>query len=140
MSRSHKNGNRPWRIFSSLLVCAFNLCFYARAQQRNLVPPSQGVAPAIVTAHSGIRSSGSGENWSQWYRLEVGRAPTGYTVQKAEFWLSGDRACGPTAECWEILRNDQQVLWEFRLKRHDGSGAGKAAFSEGHIRVTYRPR
>lgn len=103
------------------------------------MPPSQSIAPAIVTADSRIRSSGIGAAWSPWYRLGVGKAPKGYTVEKAEFWLTGARTCGVLAECRELAKSDDQVLWEFRLRGNDGPGANKVE-SEGHIRVTYRLR
>ncbi len=101
--------------------------------------PSQGVAQAIVTAESGPKSSGSGENWSPWYRLAVGTAPTGYTVQRDEFWLSGDRTCGFSAECQQISRNDQEIVWEFRLQGHCETGAPAKTYSVAHLRVLYRP-
>jgi len=118
-----------------LLVCVIISGACASAQEPDLLPPSQSVAPAIVTADSGIKSSGTGKSWSKWYRLGVGKAPSGYTLQKADFWLTGDGSCGDFAECREVLRNDQQVAWEFRLQGHDEPDAPKAGFSEGHIRV-----
>ena len=102
------------------------------------LPPAPSVAPAIVTADSGAKVSGTGRSWSDWYRLGVGRAPRGYTVQRAEFWLSGDRACGASAECREVTRNDEQVLWEFRLRGHDEEGVPPTTYSVAHIRVLYR--
>lgn len=122
-----------------LLLCVSELYVRSIAQEARLVPPSQSVAPAIVTADSGVKSSGGGKNWSDWYQLGVGKAPGGYTVSKAEFWLTGDRSCGEFAECREIQKSDQQVLWEFRLRGGETDGVPKVAFSEGHIRVTYRP-
>jgi hypothetical protein len=103
-----------------------------------LMPASQSLAPAIVTADSGQKVSGTGPHWSPWYRLGAGKAPRGYTVQKVEFWLTGDRACGAWAECRELARTDDRVLWEFRLQGHDEAGAPRRTFSTGHIRVTYR--
>jgi hypothetical protein len=105
-----------------------------------LVPASQSVAPAIITAESAKKVSGTGDAWSPWYRLGVGRAPGGYTVQESEFWLSGDRACGAWAECRELVKNDSEVLWEFRLQGHSELEAPQKAFSSGHIRVIYRPQ
>jgi hypothetical protein len=106
----------------------------------HLMPPSQAVAPAIITAESGPKLSGTGGNWSRWYRLGVGKAPGGYTVERVEFWLSGDRACGTGAECREIIRNDKQVLWEFRLQGHSERGAPPKTCSVAYIRVLYLPR
>ena len=97
-----------------------------------------GVAPAIASADSGLKPSGAGKGWSKWYRLGVRKAPSGYTVQKTEFWLSGDHVCGASAECREIARDDQQVLWEFRLQGHHETGSSGRTYSEGHIRVLYR--
>jgi hypothetical protein len=110
------------------------------AQERVFLPPSQDVAPAIITADSGIKTSAAGRRWSDWYRLGVGKAPNGYTLQKAEFWLTGDRTCGVLAECRELTKSDQEVLWEFRLQGQNGPAARKTIVSEGHIRVKYRPR
>lgn len=101
---------------------------------------SQSVAPAIATDDSGIESGGIGTGWSKWYRLGVGKAPKGYTVQKAEFWLTGAKTCDVLAECRELVRTDDEVVWEFRLQRNNGRGATNKADSEDHIRVTYRPR
>ncbi len=52
-----------------LLVCVIISGACASAQEPDLLPPSQSVAPAIVTADSGIKSSGTGKSWSKWYRL-----------------------------------------------------------------------
>jgi hypothetical protein len=104
------------------------------------MPPSPDVAPAIMTADSGPQSSGTGANWSPWYRLKVGKAPAGYTVHRVEFWLSGDGACGRSAECREVAANDQQVLWEFRMQGHDQIGAPSRTVSVAHMRVLYRSR
>ena len=79
-------------------------------------------------------------NGAKRYRLGVGKAPSGYTVHKAAFWLSGDHDCGALAECREAARSDQRVLWEFRLQGHDETGTRRTAYSEADIRVTYSPR
>ncbi len=109
-------------------------------RSNKLMPASQSVAPAIVTAESVEKTSGRGDAWSPWYRLGVGKAPGGYTVEKAEFWLSGDRACGAWAECRELVQSDSEVSWEFRLQGHSETGAPSRSFSTGHIRVIYRPQ
>jgi hypothetical protein len=123
----------------SILLCAVTVNL-SHAQQAQLSPSSRGIAPAFVIADSGVKLSGSGTHWSEWYRLGVRTAPKGYTVEKAEFWLTGDRSCGVSAECRELVQNDQQVLWEFRLQGHNEAGVAKTDNSEGHIRVTYRPQ
>jgi len=120
-----------WVVFCGVL---------AAAQQLEPLPPSQSVIPAFVTADSGVKSSGVGTRWSEWYRLEVGRAPNGYTIQNSEFWLTGARRCGFLAECRELARTDDQVIWEFRLRGEDRAGLPMTVVSEGHIRVTYRLR
>lgn len=102
-----------------------------------LLPPSPSVAPAIMTADSGPKVSGAGKNWSDWYQLGVGEAPRGYTIEQAEFWLSGDRSCGASAECRQMRKNDHRVLWEFRLQGHDEPGAPSRTYSVAHIRVLY---
>lgn len=108
--------------------------------KRQLMPPSQGVAPAIVTADSGRKVSGTGNQWSRWYRVGVGKGPTGYTLYRVEFWLSGDRSCGAGAECREVVKNDRQVLWEFRLQGHEEPGAPPKNYSVAHMRVLYLPQ
>jgi hypothetical protein len=120
-----------WLVFGGVL---------AVAQQLEPIPPSQSVIPAFVTADSGVKISGVGTRWSQWYRLEVARAPGGYTIQNSEFWLTGARRCGFLAECRELARPDDQVIWEFRLQGEDRAGLPMTVVSEGHIRVTYRLR
>jgi len=120
-----------WVIFCGVL---------AAAQQLEPLPPSQSVIPAFVTADSGVKSSGVGTRWSEWYRLEVGRTPSGYTIQNSEFWLTGARRCGFLAECRELARTDDQVIWEFRLQGEDRTGLPMTVVAEGHIRVTYRLR
>lgn len=105
----------------------------------SLMPASQSVAPAIMTADSGGRPSGRGSRWSPWYRLGA-KAPAGYTVNHVEFWLSGDGACGRSAECRQLVGTDEQVLWEFRLHGHEEIGAPSQTLSVAHIRVMFRPR
>lgn len=124
------------KSLSGMLFCGV----LAAAQQLEPIPPSQSVIPAFITADSGVKSSGVGTAWSQWYRLEVGRAPSGYTIQSSEFWLTGARKCGFLAECRELTRTDERVIWEFRLQGEDRSGLPTTVVSEGHIRVTYRLR
>lgn len=102
--------------------------------------PSQAVAPAFITADSGPRLSGRGKSWSPWYQVGLGKAPSGYTVQRVEFWLSGDRSCNAGAECREVEKNDERVLWEFRLQGHDEIGAPARAASKAHLRVSYRSK
>ena len=99
-----------------------------------LKPTLQSLAQAILTADSAPARGGRGKHWSDWYHLDAGKAPTGYTVQTVEFWLTGNHACGAGAECRELVRNDSHVLWEFRLR-----GRGELApTSVAHIRVFYR--
>jgi hypothetical protein len=105
---------------------------------RELMPASQSVAPAIVIGESRPKASGLGDVWSPWYRLGVAKAPNGYTIQSDDFWLTGDRACGAWAECREVIRNNNEVLWEFRLQGHNEIGAPARTFSTAHIRVMYR--
>src|SRR5713101_718384 len=91
--------------------------------------------PRVVEASSGPKLSGRGKDWSPWYQLKVGMASAGYTIEKAEFWLSGDRTCGAWAECREVRKDDTEVTWEFRLQGHDEWNAPPQAYSEGHLRV-----
>lgn len=96
--------------------------------------------PRIVEASSGPKLSGRGKDWSPWYQLKVGIAPAGYTIEKANFWLSGDRTCGAWAECREVRKDDTEVTWEFRLQGHDEWNAPPQAYSEGHLRAFYKPK
>jgi len=107
-------------------------------EQESILPPSQSVAPAIVTADSGPKPSRTTAKWSRWYRLGVGKAPTGYTVQKVDFWMTGDNRCGASAECRELKRTDDQVVWEFRMHGHEEESPTLTGYAEAHIRVIYR--
>ena len=106
--------------------------------QESILPPSQSVAPAIVTADSGPKPSRTTAKWSRWYRLGVGKAPNGYTVQKVEFWMTGDNKCGSSAECRELKRTDDQVVWEFRMHGQEDKSPTLSGHAEAHIRVIYR--
>jgi hypothetical protein len=94
----------------------------------------------MVEVSSGPKPSGIGKDWSEWYQVRIGAAPAGYTIEKVDFWLSGDRACNAWAECKELSKDDAQTLWQFRLQGHDEWGAPRQANSEGHLRATYKPR
>jgi len=101
-------------------------------------PPSQSVAPAIVTADSRpIRSTG-GHSCSLWYRLEVGKAPAGYALQCVEFWITGESECGSSAECKEIIQSDSRVLCKFRIRSQSEVRSGSGGYSVAHLRVFYR--
>ncbi len=113
----------------------------ARVHSATLPSTAMSVAarmPQVVEISSGPRLSGKGKDWSPWYRVRVGTAPAGYTMEKAEFWLTGDRSCGAWAECKEITKNDTEVVWDFCLQGHDEWGAPPQAYSEGHLRVIYK--
>jgi hypothetical protein len=126
-------------FFSLLLLSPLMLLSTAvLGQEQSILPPSESVAPAIITADSGPKPSGTATSWSRWYRLGVGKAPTGYTVQKVEFWMTGDNRCGSSAQCRELTRSDDQVLWAFRMHGHNGRGASRPGYSVAHIRVIYR--
>lgn len=96
--------------------------------------------PKVVEVSSGSKISGKGKAWSDWYQVTTGAAPAGFTMEKTEFWLTGDRSCGSWAECKETKKDDVGVVWEFRLQGHDEWGAPPQAYSEGHLRVTYKPK
>lgn len=135
--------DRVSQIYLLLLVWLTCLATIVAGQNHSrtedLMPPSQDVAPAILIADSGPKLSGVGKQWSPWYRLEVGKAPKGYTLHRVEFWVDGGRSCGEGAECREILKSDQQIVWEFRLQGHDETGAHSQTYSVAHMRVLYRP-
>jgi len=102
------------------------------------LPPSQSVAPAIVTADSSPIRSGRSTHWSPWYRLEVGKAPAGYALQHVEFWITGDSKCGSSAECKEIIQGDSGVLWKFRIRSQSETRSASGGYSVAHLRVFYR--
>jgi hypothetical protein len=100
-----------------------------------------GPPPAkVVEVSSGPNPSGVGKDWIEWYQVKIGAAPAGYTIEKVDFWLSGDRACNAWAECKELSKDDTQVMRQFRLQGHDEWGAPRLANSEGHLRATYKPK
>lgn len=126
-------------FFSRLLLPILMLLSSAvLGQEESILPPSESVAPAIITADSGPKPTGAAATWSRWYRLGVGKAPTGYTVQTVEFWMTGDNRCGSSAQCRELTRSDDQVLWAFRMHGHNGKGAALTGYAVAHIRVIYR--
>jgi hypothetical protein len=92
----------------------------------------------IAVASSGPKLSGRGKGWSERYQVRIGAAPAGYSVEKTEFSLSGDRTCEAWAECKELAKDETQVTWQFRLQGHDVWDAPGQASSEGHLRVFYR--
>jgi hypothetical protein len=89
----------------------------------------------VVEELSGSQPSGVGENWSSWYSIELGPAPSGYTLTRTEFWLVGERKCNDGAECREARRSDSGVMELFRLKGRAGSASPLR--SEGHLKATY---
>ena len=91
----------------------------------------------VVEESSGPQLSGMGDAWSSWYSVDLGPAPSGYTLNKAEFWLTGDRKCNLGAECKVASENDSGVTGIFRLKGRARSTS--ALRSEGHLKVTYEP-
>jgi len=112
----------------------------AQPQALPQVAAAHALLPKVVEASSGQRISGKGKNWSSWYKVQVGAAPAGYTIDKVAFWLTGDRSCGAGAECQEITKSDTEVVWQFRLQGHDEWGAPPQTFSTGMLRVTYQPK
>lgn len=102
------------------------------------LPPSQSVAPAIVTVDSKPIRSGGAHRWSSWHRIEVGKAPAGYALQRVEFWITGDCKCGSTAECKEIIQGNSRVLWKFRIRSQSEVKSGSGGYSVAHLRVFYR--
>ena len=114
---SHRNTSQEIdflrRISSTLLLC-FLCAAFGVAQETKLLPPSQAVAPAIASADSGLKRSGAGKRWSSWYRLGVGKAPSGYTVQKTAFWLSVTTSA--------VLRQNAEKLRKVTSKYFGNSG------------------
>jgi hypothetical protein len=102
------------------------------------LPPSQSVAPAIVSADSKPSRSGGGNHSSPWYRLGIGKAPAGYVLQRVEFWIPCDSKCGSSAECKEIIQGDSRVLWKFRIRSQSAARSGSGGYSVAHLPVFYR--
>jgi hypothetical protein len=121
--------NVSGRVESPIAVARPSASMTASAAE----PPTK-----VAETSSGPKLSGSGKDWSEWYQVKIGAAPAGYSVEKTEFWLSGDRTCGAWAECKELTKDETQVVWQFRLQGHDEWGAPRQANSEGHLRVFYK--
>lgn len=92
-----------------------------------------------VEQGSGPQISGVGKGWSGWYQVRVGPSPARCTVDKVEFWLTGDRQCNAWSECQELTRDDSGIAYQFRLQGHQERFPGQA-YSEGHLRVIYKPK
>ena len=91
-----------------------------------------------VEKSSGLKASGVGSEFSDWYELCSGPAPQDYSYRDSKYWLTGDRECGKWAECRYGRADDSNVCFEFRLQGHnEGPGQGQG-LSEGHLLVTYK--
>jgi hypothetical protein len=141
------SGNDPDKVWKPFYRALAKLCFVAGYLGLTICGSVALTSAAIlslpreqvkvVEESSGSRLSGIGETWSPWYSVDVGRAVKGYTLDKARFWLTGDRQCNKGAECKEASKNDSGVTELFRLKGRAGSPSPLP--SEGHLQVTYKP-
>jgi hypothetical protein len=140
-------GYDPDRVWKPACRAAAKVCFIlgylgltvcgsiALASTAILLLPKERIE--VLEESSGSQLSGVGDKWSSWHSVTVGAAPKGYTIDKVEFWLTGDRQCNDGAECKEASKDDSGVTELFRLRGH--SELTSPAQSEGHLKVTYKP-
>ena len=99
-------------------------------------PPPERPVEVTRVYPSGQKASGSGSNFSDWYRVCSTEEP-GYRVRDVTFNLSGDRVCNAWSECKEENRSASQVCWRFRLQGHNEWPAPGQANSEGFLTVVW---
>jgi hypothetical protein len=102
----------------------------------------QAVLPApsseqIQVTRSGLKLSGRGKFFSDWYVLCSADLPAGAKIVAHELTLSGDRQCGAWAECQPTDTSDSKVCYRFRLQGHDEWPAPGQGQSEGVLTVKY---
>jgi len=92
------------------------------------------------TFRSGPVPSGSGRNFSQWYRIVAAPPKPGFEfdLEKSYFTLSGDRQCNAWSECSWAIRTPQSLVFQFRLQGHNEASPPGQAFSEGTLYVEYK--
>jgi len=93
-------------------------------------------AEVIRVYNSGPKASGSGANFSDWYRLCSAEQP-GYKIARSEFRLSGDRVCNAWSECRLQSQTPAEVCWQFRMQGHNEWGGSGQALSEGVLTVVW---
>jgi hypothetical protein len=141
------SGNDPDKVWKPFCRAAAKVCFVigylgltvcgsiALTATAILLLPKERIK--VVEESSGPKLSGIGDTWSPWYSVNIGSAAKGYTLDKVEFWLTGDRQCSDGADCKEAGRGDSGVTELFRLRGHLESTT--ALPTEAHLRVTYKP-
>jgi len=94
------------------------------------------------TFHSGPVPSGSGNNFSQWYRVVADRPKPGYEIdlKKSFYSLSGDRQCNAWSECSWVIRTPETLVFQFRLQGHNEWPAPGQALSDGTLYVEYKQK
>jgi hypothetical protein len=144
LNGSGNNPDKVWvplgrgaaKVFFVLAYLSLTVCgTIALTTTAILLLPKERIK--VVEESSGPQLSGTGDTWSSWYSVNVGPAAKGYTLDKVEFWLTGDRQCNDGAECKEASKGDSGVTELFKLKGHSGSTVPLP--SEGHLKVTYKP-
>jgi hypothetical protein len=103
-------------------------------------PPAEALPYSRVFS-SGPVLSGSGGNFSGWYEVEADPPQSGFVIdlENSSYSISGDRQCGAWAECTWGVRNSQQLSFRFRLQGHSEWPAPGQSWSEGFLKVAYKP-
>lgn len=83
---------------------------------------------------SGLKPSGLGAGWSDWYEVCLRDIPQNYRIVQTAFQLNGDRTCGDWSQCERISEN----CWHFRLQGHSEYFPPRPAFTRGLLTVTLR--
>lgn len=85
-------------------------------------------AAKTIEVRSGQKTSGSGANWSEEYRISA-IAPEGKKIISNRLELTGDRQhCGAWAECRLITQTDSLVVWGVKLQGHNEGKFGPFYF------------
>ena len=97
--------------------------------------------PYAEVRRSGPQPSGIGSNFSPWYELRSPPPKPGYELdpKTVQFSLSGDRRCNEWSECQIKQASANEVIFLFRLQGHNEWFPPRPAFSEGVLRVEFRP-
>jgi hypothetical protein len=82
-----------------------------------------GAAAKTIEVKSGNKTSGSGANWSEEYRISAS-APEGKKIISDRLELVKDRRCGAWSECRVITRTESLVVWGFKLQGHNEGKVG----------------
>jgi hypothetical protein len=93
---------------------------------------------------AGPYPSGEANNPGKWYELCNSPEPEGWTIEKSEFILTGDRTCGSWAECNKTTDTPTKVCYQFRMQGHSEQVGGLfnrntgVQYSSGNLKVTWK--